>query len=368
MEKLSVQLPSLPAEKVIAYLQHLGISRVKPDQAELPKPTFALLREMQQRHHDKIPFESVSVHVRKNDEYQDSDPIPYQQGKGNIDISPDALYNKIVTRGMGGYCFELNGLFAMVLRSLGYTITNHAGRVYMFQGKIPEDEGWSWSALSHQTTHVHFTEDEVSGEGILQEGWKAPSRGSGIIVHCDVGFGVGQPREPILINTETASHRHAYECLPPLSKTDGVPTGYTLYRKLYDNETDSSEGGSAFKWAPLYHYTAQPQLPVDYLTANWFSNTWQGSIFVRQLVATAPFGTNRGDHAKASGRHSLVYTHEEALGARKEGDRYVAIYKRKGLDENNSKIEEERTVSSFGEFKKLTRDIFGIDTDKITSN
>ncbi|KAL6410745.1 arylamine N-acetyltransferase [Ilyonectria robusta] len=368
MDGLSVELPRLADEKVIAYLQHLGVPQVKADQVELPKPTFSLLCEMQKRHHDKIPFESVSVHLGKNVHYQDSDPIPYQEGKGNIDVSPNALFNKIVTRGMGGYCFELNGLFAIVLRSLGYTITNHSARVYAYQGKTPEDAGWSWSALSHQTTHVHFAEDEMSGENIIPEGWKAPSGGTGVTFHCDVGFGVGQPREPILINTETASNHHIHERLPPFREADGVPAGYTLYHKLYDNESSKLAGSSAFKLAPMYHYTEQPQLPVDYLTSNWFSNTWHDSIFVKMMVATMPFGVERGDPLGTRGRHSFIYSHHEALGARKEGDRQVAIYRRKGLDGKNTVINEERTVATFGEFKKLMWEVFGINTNRITSN
>ncbi|KAF7547005.1 hypothetical protein G7Z17_g8032 [Cylindrodendrum hubeiense] len=368
MDGLSVQLPRLSAEKAIAYLQHLGVPQVNADQVELPKPTFSLLREMQQRHHDKIPFEAVSVHLGKNTDYKDSDPIPYQEGKGNIDLNPDALFNKVVTRGMGGYCFELNGLFAIILRSLGYKITNHAARVYLSLGKTPEEAGWSWSAMSHQTTHVHFTEDEVRGEDINIEGWKAPIEGLGITFLCDVGFGVGQPREPILINTETASHRHIFERLPPLHENKGVSTGYTLYQKLYENESTGSAGGPVFKLTPIYHYTTQPQLPVDYHAASWFSNTWPDAIFVKMMVVTAPFTIERGDPSGARGRHNLIYSHHEALGARKEGDRYVAIYKRKGLDGENAIIDEERTLSTFGEFKKLMRETFGIDTDKITRN
>jgi N-hydroxyarylamine O-acetyltransferase len=67
--------------------------------------------------------------------------IPYE----NIDIlrgiplslEPHALYDKIVVRHRGGYCFELNGFFAEVLRSLGYGVTEYMARYLRGETEIP---------------------------------------------------------------------------------------------------------------------------------------------------------------------------------------------------------------------------------------
>ena len=40
----------------------------------------------------------------------------------------EEIYDKIVTRRRGGYCFELNGLFAWLLLELGYNVREYAGR------------------------------------------------------------------------------------------------------------------------------------------------------------------------------------------------------------------------------------------------
>ena len=40
----------------------------------------------------------------------------------------DSLFERIVLRRQGGYCFELNGLFADLLRSLGYKVTEYFAR------------------------------------------------------------------------------------------------------------------------------------------------------------------------------------------------------------------------------------------------
>ncbi len=40
---------------------------------------------------------------------------------------PD-IYEKIVTRNRGGYCFELNGLFGWLLSEIGFDVTHLMGR------------------------------------------------------------------------------------------------------------------------------------------------------------------------------------------------------------------------------------------------
>jgi arylamine N-acetyltransferase len=45
-----------------------------------------------------------------------------------------ALYDKIVRRRRGGFCYELNGLFAWLLRQLGFTVTLLSARVAQADG------------------------------------------------------------------------------------------------------------------------------------------------------------------------------------------------------------------------------------------
>lgn len=177
-------LPRLSVEKTMSYLRYLGVHMQESNDETLPAPTLQLLSEIQQKHTWKIPFESVSVHVlRDTQSVTDSDPIPYQQNLGKTLIGPDDLFDKIVTRGHGGYCFELNGLLSMVLRTLQYEITNMGARVYIHQNHEPQDAGWAWYSKSHQCTVVRVDDQRY---------------------HVDVGFGSGQPELPILLRSETA--------------------------------------------------------------------------------------------------------------------------------------------------------------------
>jgi N-hydroxyarylamine O-acetyltransferase len=63
------------------------------------------LRQLQLAHLRAVPFENLSIHS--------SEPIV---------LSEHALFEKIVTRRRGGFCYELNGLFASLLRDLGFKV------------------------------------------------------------------------------------------------------------------------------------------------------------------------------------------------------------------------------------------------------
>jgi len=68
-------------------------------------PTAETLRRLQLAHLLSVPFENLSIHA--------GEPIV---------LDDEALFDKIVVRGRGGFCYELNGLFAALLRSLGFKV------------------------------------------------------------------------------------------------------------------------------------------------------------------------------------------------------------------------------------------------------
>jgi N-hydroxyarylamine O-acetyltransferase len=75
------------------------------------EPTADSLRELQVAHLLSVPFENLDI-VRRT-------PI-------SIDL--EAIYEKVVTRQRGGFCYELNGLFAWLLEQLGYDVTRLSAR------------------------------------------------------------------------------------------------------------------------------------------------------------------------------------------------------------------------------------------------
>src|ERR1043166_10075365 len=73
---------------------------------EVPlEPTPETLRALQMAHLMAVPFENLSIHA--------GEPIV---------LNEDALFGKIVENRRGGFCYEANGLFAGLLRELGFDV------------------------------------------------------------------------------------------------------------------------------------------------------------------------------------------------------------------------------------------------------
>jgi N-hydroxyarylamine O-acetyltransferase len=88
------------------YLARLGVRRcARPDDTSL--------RFLHAAHLRRVPFENLSVHL--------GEPI-------RLDV--EGLADKILRRRRGGFCFELNGLFAQLLAALGFRVTPVAARVW----------------------------------------------------------------------------------------------------------------------------------------------------------------------------------------------------------------------------------------------
>jgi N-hydroxyarylamine O-acetyltransferase len=97
-----------------AYLHRIGLT---PASVNHKDPN--ALRRLQRAHVTTVPFENLSI----------VGPPHSTADGGGIALSPSALYNKIVERQRGGYCFELNGLFHDLLAALGYEVDRLAARV-----------------------------------------------------------------------------------------------------------------------------------------------------------------------------------------------------------------------------------------------
>jgi N-hydroxyarylamine O-acetyltransferase len=90
---------------VEAYLERIGVKVGPPDAR--------YLEDLQVSHLRSVPFESLSIHLGER-----------------ISLADEALFDKIVVRRRGGFCYELNGLFAELLTALGYQVTRLAASVY----------------------------------------------------------------------------------------------------------------------------------------------------------------------------------------------------------------------------------------------
>ena len=86
----------------------------------------ATLQRLQRAHVEAVPFENLAIV---------GDPFRAGRGEG-VTLDPDALYEKIVTRERGGYCFELNGLCAGLLRAVGFVADRVAACVLDDDGSV----------------------------------------------------------------------------------------------------------------------------------------------------------------------------------------------------------------------------------------
>ncbi len=82
-------------------------------------PTAGTLRGLQLAHLTSVPFENLSIHSNQ--------PIV---------LNDAALFEKIVNRRRGGFCYELNGLFSALLRELGFDVARLSARVANSEGEL----------------------------------------------------------------------------------------------------------------------------------------------------------------------------------------------------------------------------------------
>jgi len=102
----------LDASTAAAYLARLGLD------AEHPSP--GALGRLHRAHVERVPYETFWIHLG--------------EGWG---IDPAAAARRIATGRRGGYCFHLNGAFALLLGHLGYEVTRHVAGVHDADGPNP---------------------------------------------------------------------------------------------------------------------------------------------------------------------------------------------------------------------------------------
>ncbi|MDL5154468.1 arylamine N-acetyltransferase family protein [Actinomycetospora termitidis] len=95
------------------------------------------LATLTDRHFHAVPFENLSIHLGEE-----------------IDTRPEALYDKIVRRRRGGFCYELNGLFAWLLGELGHDVRFLGGVVHTPDGDTAPLAHMALSVPDRATEHA----------------------------------------------------------------------------------------------------------------------------------------------------------------------------------------------------------------------
>ena len=136
------------------YLSRIGID---PD--SLGEPSLSTLRRLQHAHVTTIPFETLAVTGHPFDEADD--------GEG-VRLEHPHLFEKIVERERGGFCFELNGLFNWLLTDLGFDADRVAARVL-------DDDGVGRPPANHHSNVVELDRRYVVDVGMGVPSMRRPT-------------------------------------------------------------------------------------------------------------------------------------------------------------------------------------------------
>jgi N-hydroxyarylamine O-acetyltransferase len=223
---------------VSAYLRRLGIDGpVRADARTLAR--------LQRQHLYKVTFDNLSIHLGEA-----------------VDLEQGALYDKIVRRCRGGFCYELNGLFAALLRRLGYRVT-------LLSARVARSGGGFGPEFDHLLLLVE-----------LDRRWLV-----------DVGFGENF-RTPLDLDAsgpQTQGSR-AYR----VSRQGGR---YLL-----------QERAGRGKWKDSYRFTLQPREIAEFAGMCRFHQTSPDSHFTRNPVCSLAMPSGRktlsGDRLIVTGRNS----------------------------------------------------------------
>jgi N-hydroxyarylamine O-acetyltransferase len=223
-------------EKIQAYLKRIGFTGK-------PELNYDTLHTLQRLHLQSIPYENLDI-MRE---------IP-------LSLEPDGIFEKIVIRNRGGYCFELNGLFTWLLRTLGFPVTEYMSRFLRDEKEIP--------MRRHRVLRV-----TCGGKDYL----------------ADVGVGSMVPRKPLemICGVVSEQGRERYK----LEKEHFF--GYVLYEWRKE------------AWSRVYSFTEEEQLFKDYVMPSYYCEKHPDSYF-RTMDMVHLFTEN--GRKSVAGREVRIFT------------------------------------------------------------
>jgi N-hydroxyarylamine O-acetyltransferase len=236
------------------YLQHIHF-------VGSPKVDLPTLQQLHRCHMLAVPFENLS--------------IIYHQG---IHLGELELFNKIVKHNRGGFCYELNRIFALLLRQIGFQVT-------FISGEIRARDGSFGPPFDHMALLVTLDQPYL----------------------VDVGFG-DSFLTPLKITTT--------EQQPQASGTFHLEQDgdyYYLERRNGDRRSHAKT---------LYRFTLQPHEPEAFNGMCHYHSTSPQSHFTQKLLCSRPTENGRitlseskliitQDHQR---KETTLHSEEERLG------------------------------------------------------
>lgn len=200
------------------YFNRLGL----PVPSDPPVCNRALLDKLQYAHVTQIPYENLDI--------LDGIDLP---------MTFDGQFRKMIIRQRGGYCFELNGVFAGLLKALGYRITTYMSRYLRGEKTIP--------MRRHRVIRAECDD--------------------GVFI-CDVGVGQKAPRFPLALIPDLVQEQWG-----ETYKITREPFfGWVIY-DLHENQ-----------WRRFYSFTEEEQLDIDFVMPSFYCEKSPDSVFNKGLM------------------------------------------------------------------------------------
>ncbi|KAI8832887.1 hypothetical protein BC829DRAFT_437367 [Chytridium lagenaria] len=116
---------------ILAFLQRINYPL--PQSSSLPPPTLDTLFTLHKCIQTTIPYENFSVFhpptwSLKSGWFDKADGPSLRETRP-IRIDVKSVYKKMVERRRGGFCLEINMIYAWALESLGYTVQKRSGKI-----------------------------------------------------------------------------------------------------------------------------------------------------------------------------------------------------------------------------------------------
>jgi N-hydroxyarylamine O-acetyltransferase len=234
--------PPQPRVDVTAYLGRIGYRGPQTQTAET-------LRALHLAHMLAVPFENLDIGIGRE-----------------IVCDESRFLEKIIHEHRGGFCYELNGAFAILLRALGFNVT-------LLSARVAREDGSQSPEFDHLVLRVD-----------LQESWLV-----------DVGFGDSFV-EPLKLepNVEQPQFGRAYRL-----KCDGLDW-------IFESQTGRT-------WKSEYFFTLQHRQLPEFAEMCRYHQTSPQSTFTQKSVCS--LATREGRITVAGSR--LIQTRN---GVREERD------------------------------------------------
>ena len=193
------------------------------------------LTTLHMRHMISIPFENLDAYLNKS-----------------VSLAPDDIYEKIVLKKRGGYCFETNALLRLALDAMGFEVKSCSARVYR--------EGTGYSGYLHRLEIVSIEKQRYL---------------------LDVGFGGTCFFTPVLLEEGLIQKQ--------------LLNTYRIVRSDQVNFTVQYVKNGEF--SDMLGFNDRPAVNEDFEISNYFTSSHPRSFFSGNIVCVI---------ATENGRHSLL--------------------------------------------------------------